>query len=148
MFFKKKDKIKEYGIEDILELMKTADARGYYGGSDKNIHITAEGVDVELIGTCIEPVWECFEGACIVKVNNEVVYGEDSRNTAPYHNEEYTYGKYKSREETAQEIMKLLKDKDCVVEDGSEKTKCVFISDKVEEQEDKIELVEEDDMEM
>jgi len=145
MFFKKK-----YGIKDILDLMETADARGYYGFNSDNINIIADDVNVELKGTIIEPVWECFEGACIVKVNDEVVYGEDSRNTAPYHNEEYTYGKYKSREETAQGLMELLKNKECIVDTGREKIKCVFIPEKQEEKNinNNNEMVCEDDMEM
>lgn len=143
MFFKRK-----YGIKDLLDLMKTADARGYYGMSKDEISIMADGVKIELEGTIIEPVWECFEGGCIVKINDETVYGEDSRNTAPYHNEKYTYGKYRTREETAQGIMGILKDKNCILDNGKEKIKCVFIENKELETNNDNEIISEDDMEM
>lgn len=145
MFFKKK-----YGIKDILDLMSTADSRAYYGFHDESINILADDIKIEFDGTIIEPIWELFEGACIVKVNDEIVYGEDSRNVEPYHNEKYTYGKYGSREETAQALMKILENKDCIVDTGREKIKCVFMPDKQEEKNEtnNIEIPCEDDMEM
>lgn len=125
MFFKKK-----YNIDNLLELMKDAEARGYCSFSEDSIDITSEDLKIKFIGTMIEPVYECFEGACIVELNEETIYGEDSRNIAPYKNEEYTYGKYKSREETAKALLELLKDKECIIDNNrGNKIKCVFVDE-------------------
>lgn len=143
MFFKKK-----YGINDLLDLMKDAEIRGAYSFSSDSIDITSEDLKIKFKGTMIEPVYECFEGACIVEFNDETIYGEGARNIGPYKNEEYTYGKYKSREETAKALMDVLKDKECVLDDNrGKKIRCVFVVEKQKDKEIEDENIE-DDMEM
>ena len=84
---------------------------GRNGGSSKKFIISGKDV-VKLEGYIYEPGYESFSVTHSIALNGEMLFGKDSKNVGPYHNEEYTFGKFNSDKETIEYLKQYFGDKE------------------------------------
>ena len=73
--------------------------------------------DVKICTKFVEPAWERFEPGVDIYLDDEVVYGRDSRNIAPYRNEGFVYGTHPNFEAACAFLDEMLEGQECEVTD-------------------------------
>ena len=70
-----------------------------FENSNKKLTFVSGSDVLEIKAYTYEPGYECFEATHSIYLNNELLWGKQSRNIGPYRNEEYTVGKFKDNDE-------------------------------------------------
>lgn len=108
---------------NIRKLLKKLEENAWYGNGETTAYLVTKNDVVTLHGYTYEPSYEDFSTAHSIKLNNELLYSEDSHNVGAYHNEAYTTGKFKTSDGAISYLENYLQDKDVTLQyDYPEKT--------------------------
>lgn len=80
---------------DFKEKFRALEESAWYKNGSKSMYIISGKDVLEIEGYIYEPRYESFSTTHLLRLNNEVLYGKDSRSVAEYRNEIYTFGKFK-----------------------------------------------------
>lgn len=106
-------KIKEIKIKEII---RELEENAFYGKEHKNAYLYNNSNIVELRGYIYEPSYECFSTAHSITMNGEILFARKAKNVAPYHNEVYVYGKFKTTEEAIKHIEEYFGEQEIVLQ--------------------------------
>lgn len=108
---------------NIRELLKKLEENAWYGNGKTTAYLVTKNDVVTLHGYTYEPSYEDFSTAHSIKINNELLFSEDSHNVGAYHNEAYTTGKFETSDEAVSYLEQYLQNKDVTLQyDYPEKT--------------------------
>lgn len=97
---------------DFKKLVRDLEDSAFYGGGKSKRYIMSGKDIVKLEGYIYEPGYESFSATHSITLNGEMLFGKDSKNVGPYHNEEYTFGKFNSDKETIEYLKQYFGDKE------------------------------------
>ncbi len=84
---------------DIGEMLSQLETNAWNSDGETTVYLVTKNDVVTLHGYTYEPSYEYFSTTHSIKMNNELLFSEDSRNVGAYHNEAYTKGEFKTSEE-------------------------------------------------
>lgn len=97
---------------DFKKMFRDLEYRAFnYGGTSKRYIMSGKDF-VKLEGYIYEPSYESFSATHSIALNGEMLFGKDAKNVGPYHNEEYTFGKFNSDKETIEYLRQYFGDKE------------------------------------
>ena len=108
---------------DIGEMLSQLETNAWNSDGETTAYLVTKNDVVTLHGYTYEPSYEYFSTTHSIKMNNELLFSEDSRNVGAYHNEAYTKGEFKTSEEAINYLEEYLRDKEVTLQyDYPEKT--------------------------
>ena len=102
---------KKMEIKDLKRYINEAESKAWHG-SPYIIKIITNDEVIEIEGYIIESGYESFTSASKISLNDECLFGTDARNVSSYHNEVYSFGKFKYMDEALNYVIEILKNKD------------------------------------
>ena len=94
-------KVKDINIKELIgELEENA----FFGKGSDRIYIFNNSNIVEVKGYIYEPSYESFSATHSIKINEEILFAQNAKSVAPYQNEIYVYGKFKTTEQAIKYI--------------------------------------------
>lgn len=94
------------------ELFRNVEDSAWYGKGNSKRYITDGNNLLFIKGYTYEPCYEYFSATHEIVLNGEILFGINSQNVEAYHNEEYTFGKLKSDEESINYIKNIFGEKE------------------------------------
>ena len=101
-------------IKNLKRYIEQVKEHAWFGGFT-TIEIRTRDEVIEIKGYVIEKVYESFATASKITLNNECLFGTDSRSISNYNNEVYNFGKFTTMDEALNYVLEILKNKDYTI---------------------------------
>ena len=98
------------------ELIEELEKNAFYGRDKNVLYIYNNRNMIEIKGYIYEPNYESFSATHSITMDGETLFAQDARSVAPYHNEKYVYGKFKTTEDAIKYIEEYLGEQEIVLQ--------------------------------
>lgn len=105
---------KKMEIKNLKRYIEQVKEHAWFGGFT-TIEIRTRDEVIEIKGYVIEKAYESFATASKITLNNECLFGTDSRSISNYNNEVYNFGKFTTMDEALNYVLEILKNKDYTI---------------------------------
>ena len=101
-------------LKNLKNYVEEVKENAWFGGFT-TIEIITENEVIKINGYVIEKSYESFDTASKITLNDECLFGTDSRSISNYNNEVYNFGKFKTMDEALNYVLKILENKDYTI---------------------------------